>query len=57
VAVPNVIGQPLAQAITVLQQAGLVIVETSGNGGVLSMDPPPGTQVPVGSGVRLFASA
>jgi eukaryotic-like serine/threonine-protein kinase len=57
VVVPNVIGQPLAQAITVLQQAQLVIVETSGNGGVLSMDPPPGTQVPVGSGVRLFASA
>jgi serine/threonine-protein kinase len=57
VAVPNVIGQPLAQAITILQQAGLVIVETSGNGGVLSMDPPPGTLVPVGSGVRLFASA
>jgi serine/threonine-protein kinase len=57
VVVPNVIGQPLAQAITALQQVGLVIVETSGNGGVLSMDPPPGTQVPLGSGVRLFASA
>jgi serine/threonine-protein kinase len=56
VIVPNVIGQPLAQAIATLQQAGLVIVETSGNGGVLSIDPAPGTQVPVGTGVRVFAA-
>jgi serine/threonine-protein kinase len=56
VIVPNVIGQPLAQAIATLQQAGLVIVETSGNGGVLSIDPAPGTQVLVGTGVRVFAA-
>ena len=55
--VPNVVGQPLVQAITILQQARLVIVQTSGNGAVLSMDPPAGTQVPVGAGVRLFATA
>ncbi|MGH9116343.1 MAG: protein kinase domain-containing protein [Acidimicrobiales bacterium] len=57
VVVPNVIGQPLAQAIAALQQVGLVIVETSGNGGVLSTDPPPGAQVPLGTGIRVFASA
>jgi eukaryotic-like serine/threonine-protein kinase len=57
VVVPAVIGQPLAQAIATLQAAGLVIVETSGNGGVLSTDPPAGAQVPVGAGVRIFASA
>jgi serine/threonine-protein kinase len=57
VPVPNVIGRPLAQAITVLQQAGLVIVEASGNGAVLSTDPAPGTVVRAGTGVRVFASA
>jgi serine/threonine-protein kinase len=57
VTVPNVIGQPLAQAITVLQQAGLVIVQTSGNGTVLSIDPAPGAVVRAGTGVRVFASA
>jgi serine/threonine-protein kinase len=56
VVVPNVVGQPLVQAITTLQQVGLAILETSGNGAVLSMDPPAGTQVPRGTGVRLFAS-
>ncbi|MGH9244694.1 MAG: PASTA domain-containing protein [Acidimicrobiales bacterium] len=57
VTVPPVVGMPLAQAITALQQAGLVIAETSGNGQVLSTDPPPGTVVPRGSPIRIFASA
>jgi serine/threonine-protein kinase len=57
VTVPNVIGRPLAQAITMLQQAGLVIVQTSGNGNVLSTDPGPGAVVTYGTGVRIFASA
>ena len=50
VVVPAVIGQPLAQAIATLQAAGLVIVETSGNGGVLSTDPPRRGPGPDGSG-------
>lgn len=57
VTVPPVVGLPLAQAIATLQQAGLVITETSGNGAVLQTDPPAGAVVPRGSGIRIFASA
>ena len=57
VTVPSVVGLPLAQAIATLQQSGLVITETSGNGAVLQTDPAPGAVVPRGSGIRVFASA
>lgn len=57
--VPSVAGQPIAQAIATLQQAGLVVSEQIGPpfATVASVtDPAPGTAVAVGTSVTLYVS-
>jgi serine/threonine-protein kinase len=56
VVVPSVIGQPLAQAITALQGAGLAVGQVYGPGGgtVFHTDPAPGQSVAAGTVVTVY---
>ena len=65
VLIPSIVGQPVSQARTLLESAGLVLAEVrSLNGDVLNDDnaivvassPPSGSQVPAGSRVSLQAN-
>jgi len=60
VSVPNVVGQTQSQATQTLQQAGFEVSvaqqgtnDPADNNKVLAQNPPPGTQLPKGSGVTL----
>jgi eukaryotic-like serine/threonine-protein kinase len=56
VAVPNVIGETIAQATATLQGAGLVVSGVSGDPSKMAKgtDPPTGTTVPTGSSVSIL---
>jgi serine/threonine-protein kinase len=56
VMVPNVLGDTVSQASTVLTNAGLVVSGVSGNpnGIVRGTDPPTGATVPTGSSVQIL---
>jgi len=56
VTVPSVIGEPLAQAITTLQNAGLAVGQVYGPGGgtVFHTDPAPGQSVSAGTVVTVY---
>jgi eukaryotic-like serine/threonine-protein kinase len=57
VAVPQIVGRTVAEATSLLQEAGLTVEAVVPRQGrrVLASDPAPGATVPRGSGVTLFA--
>jgi beta-lactam-binding protein with PASTA domain len=56
VAVPNVIGETIAQATATLQGAGLTVAGVSGDPSLPAKgtDPPTGATVPTGSAVTIL---